>query len=39
MLGLLCYAGFSLIVVREVLSVGVCRLLILVASLIAEHGL
>ena len=40
MLGFLCEAGFSLVVVREGSSlVAVCRLLTALASLAAEHTL
>ena len=40
MLGLHCYAGFSLVVVSGGYSpVAVCRLLTAVASLVAEHRL
>ena len=39
MLGLCCCEGFSLVAVRATLLVAICRLLIVVASLVAEHGL
>ena len=40
MLGLRCCTGFSLVVANEGYSLGVVhRLLIVVASLVAEHGL
>jgi len=39
-LGLCCYAGFSLVVTSRGYSlVALCRLLFAVASLVAEHGL
>jgi len=39
-LGLLCCTGFSLVAeFRDYSPVAVCRLLIAVASLVAEHGL